>query len=58
MNILKCLKCNEYTMKVVCKTCGYKTISTKPPRYSPIDPYGKYRLMHKKESFFGKKQLL
>lgn len=49
MNILKCMKCNEYTMKDICGKCGLKTMSPKPPKYSPADPYGKYRLMYKKE---------
>jgi len=49
MNILKCIKCNTYTMKIICAKCNAKTISPKPPRFSPEDKYGKYRLIYKKE---------
>lgn len=48
MNILKCMKCNTYTMKETCGACGSKTLSPKPPKYSPIDQYAKYRLIYKK----------
>ncbi|MBW2969426.1 RNA-protein complex protein Nop10 [Candidatus Woesearchaeota archaeon] len=40
--ILKCKKCDKYTIKEICE-CGEKTISIKPPKYSPKDKYGKYR---------------
>jgi len=41
--ILKCTACGRYTLKAVCPVCGSPTITTKPARYSPEDPYGKYR---------------
>ena len=47
--ILKCPKCNSYTLKNECKTCKTKTLTPKPARYSPVDPYGKYRRIYKKE---------
>ncbi|MBS3108723.1 RNA-protein complex protein Nop10 [Candidatus Woesearchaeota archaeon] len=49
MNILKCTKCNAYTLKEKCPECDSKTFSPKPPKYSPLDQYGKYRLIYKKE---------
>lgn len=49
MKILKCPKCNEYTLKEICKKCNVKTIEPKPPKFSPVDKYGKYRRMMKKE---------
>ena len=52
MQILKCPKCSKYTMKAQCKECHAKTISPKPPRFSLEDPYGKYRLIHKKENVY------
>lgn len=32
-----------YSMKEICPKCGGKTLSPKPPKYSPEDKYGKYR---------------
>jgi len=46
LKIKKCLKCGKYTLKDLC--CGEKTITVKPPRYSPLDKYGKYRRILKK----------
>ena len=39
----KCIKCNNYTLKLKCVNCGEETISPIPPRYSIEDRYGKYR---------------
>ncbi|RMF56136.1 RNA-protein complex protein Nop10 [Candidatus Woesearchaeota archaeon] len=47
-HILKCPECGKYTMREVC-SCGSKTINPKPPKYSPEDPYGKYRRASKEE---------
>jgi len=41
--ILKCKKCNTYTLKDTCEKCNNKTITVAPPKYSPDDKYGKYR---------------
>ncbi|MGA9098740.1 MAG: RNA-protein complex protein Nop10 [Methanotrichaceae archaeon] len=41
--IMRCPACCRYTLKVVCSACGSPTITTKPARFSPEDPYGKYR---------------
>ncbi len=46
-HILKCSKCNKYTMKEVCE-CGEKTVIIKPQKYSPDDKYGEYRRKVKK----------
>jgi H/ACA ribonucleoprotein complex subunit 3 len=43
----KCPNCKNYTLNTICQ-CGEKTITVKPPRYSPTDKYGKYRRMLKK----------
>jgi len=43
----KCGVCGEYTLKEVCARCGRRTMNPMPPRFSPKDPYGKYRRMMK-----------
>ncbi len=48
-HILKCPKCNSYTLKDKCPKCETKTVSSKPPKFSPEDKYGKYRREEKKE---------
>ncbi|MEL9915046.1 MAG: RNA-protein complex protein Nop10 [Thermoplasmatales archaeon] len=42
--ILKCPKCGNYTMNAKCPVCGTATISSLPPRFSPQDRFGKYRM--------------
>jgi len=37
-------------MENICNICKTKTIDPKPAKFSPEDPYGKYRRMMKKES--------
>ena len=52
--LLKCQDCHEYGLynpKLKCGMCGGKLISPKPPKYSPIDKYGKYRREYFKEEF-------
>jgi len=49
-HLLYCKKCNEYTLDENCPVCNEKTISKNPPRFSPQDPYGKYRRKLKKDS--------
>ncbi len=50
-HILKCQKCNKYTMKKTCNCSGTAavTIEIKPQKYSPEDKYGKYRREVKEE---------
>ena len=40
-HILKCQKCDKYTLSNKCD-CGGKAIENKPPKYSPEDKYGAY----------------
>ena len=47
--ILKCPKCENYTLKEVC-ACGEKTTLIKPPKYSPQDKYSEYRIKARKEA--------
>jgi len=41
-HILFCKVCKKFSMKEVCE-CGMKTISPKPPKYSPDDKYASYK---------------
>ncbi|MBW2973055.1 hypothetical protein KY346_01530 [Candidatus Woesearchaeota archaeon] len=41
-HILKCNKCEAYTMKESCK-CGGKATTIVPAKYSPQDKYAEYR---------------
>jgi len=50
-HINKCIKCFSYTLKDICQKCGAKTMQPKPPKYSPLDKYGKYRREEKKPEF-------
>lgn len=49
MKLLKCMKCDEYTLREICPRCSEKTINPRPAKFSPEDRYGKYRRMMKKE---------
>ncbi len=48
----KCGSCGRYTLKDVCPVCGGKTYMPIPPKFSPEDPYGKYRRRLRKEIEF------
>ncbi len=48
-HILKCKECGTYTLKDKCPECGSSAVSQIPAKYSPEDPYGKYRREAKKE---------
>jgi H/ACA ribonucleoprotein complex subunit 3 len=50
MKMKKCKSCGAYTFKDKCPACGGGTTVPHPPRFSPLDPYGKYRRMLKKEA--------
>jgi len=52
-HILKCNKCDGYTMKEVC-VCEEKAVSPKPAKYSPEDKYASYRRQAKKKSMEDK----
>ncbi len=45
--IKKCPSCKKYTLRESCERCGIKTINPTPPKFSPADPYGKYRRITK-----------
>jgi len=52
--LLKCKNCHEYGLynpKLKCQKCGGELINPKPPKFSPIDKYGKYRREYFKEEF-------
>mgnify|MGYP006293885733 CR=1 FL=1 len=49
MRILRCRECSEYSISSKCSKCGGGTRVITPPKYSPQDPYGKYRRMMKEE---------
>ena len=47
--ILKCIKCGNYTIKKICDKCSSKTTSPKPAKFSIEDKYGSYRRVYKEE---------
>jgi len=47
LEILKCIKCNNYTLKNKCPKCSSDTITPKPAKFSIEDKYGKYRRIQK-----------
>jgi H/ACA ribonucleoprotein complex subunit 3 len=49
VHILKCKECGTYTVREKCPKCGGEAVPTIPAKYSPEDPYGKYRREAKKE---------
>ena len=53
MHILKCTKCNKYTLLKKCE-CGGDAIPNKPPKYSPEDKYGSYRRQVKEPEWIKK----
>ncbi|AKB85941.1 RNA-protein complex protein Nop10 [Methanococcoides sp. LMO-2] len=46
--IRKCTQCNIYTLKENCPECGEPSRNPLPARFSPLDPYGKYRRISKR----------
>ena len=52
VNMRRCSMCGRYTLKERCPICGGKTFMPIPPKFSPEDPYGKYRRMLRKEVGF------
>ncbi len=50
----KCKNCGRYGLanpELKCRYCGGQLINPKPPKFSLIDKYGKYRLKYFKEEF-------
>ena len=54
LEILKCPKCNKYTLKKLCIDCKINTLSPKPAKFSLEDKYLKYRLISKKNELRNK----
>lgn len=53
-HLQKCKSCNKYGLantESKCIYCGGQLISPKPPKFSLIDKYGKYRIQYFKENF-------
>jgi H/ACA ribonucleoprotein complex subunit 3 len=46
----KCPACATYTLKEKCPACGAPSANPHPAKFSPKDPYGKYRRMMKSEA--------
>lgn len=53
-DILKCIKCNIYTLKKNCPKCKTETITIKPAKFSPEDKMGHFRRLYKKEYILKK----
>ncbi|MCE5214633.1 MAG: RNA-protein complex protein Nop10 [Methanobacterium sp.] len=49
MKMKKCRSCGEYTLQLICPYCGGDVGEVYPPKYSPVDKYGKYRRLLKKQ---------
>ena len=51
--ILRCERCKRFTMKPEC-SCGGAAKTVKPPKYSPDDPYARYRRQAKRSEYENK----
>ncbi|MGP8321463.1 MAG: RNA-protein complex protein Nop10 [Methanosarcinaceae archaeon] len=49
LKIRRCIQCKRYTMVDICPMCSGMAISPEPARFSPLDPYGKYRRLAKRK---------
>lgn len=50
----KCINCNRYglaNLESKCRHCGGQLINPKPPKFSLIDKFAKYRIQYFKEDF-------
>jgi len=47
MKINKCVECSTYTLGQTCPRCNGHARVAAPAKYSPQDPYGKYRRLMK-----------
>ena len=51
---MKCKNCNQYRLnneESKCLKCGNQLMNPRPPKYSPIDKFGKCRKEYFKEDF-------
>jgi len=53
MRLGKCTGCGRYTLKDACTICGKPAKNCEPAKYSPQDPYGRYRRKMKEEIVDG-----
>ncbi|HLD13073.1 MAG TPA: RNA-protein complex protein Nop10 [Candidatus Nanoarchaeia archaeon] len=49
LEIFFCAACKLFTLKTSCPTCQGQVFSPRPPRFSPLDKWGKWRRLAKKE---------
>jgi H/ACA ribonucleoprotein complex subunit 3 len=47
MRMKRCPECGGYTLKDTCVKCNVASGKVGPARYSPEDPYGRYRRLMK-----------
>lgn len=50
----KCKECSEYGIanpESKCRLCGGQLANVKPPKFSLVDKFGKYRMAYFKEQF-------
>ena len=50
----KCRECNKYGLhntESKCRYCGGQLVNPRPPKFSLLDKYGKYRMKYFKEEF-------
>gem|GEM_PF-563728 len=50
LDMKKCKSCGVYTFKEECPECKGKTVNPHPAKFSPEDPYGKYRRKLKRKT--------
>jgi rRNA maturation protein Nop10 len=50
-HILFCENCKIYTMQPKCKVCDSRTLTTKPPKFSPDDKYQDLKRGVKQEEY-------
>ncbi|WP_300608641.1 RNA-protein complex protein Nop10 [Methanohalophilus sp.] len=55
-SIRKCRDCGRYSLRNKCPVCGADTTDPRPAKFSPKDPYGKYRRISKKEGMICRAQ--
>lgn len=53
-HIHQCNSCRSYTLEKKCPSCGEKTASPKPPKFSLDDKYAELRRKVKKEELVKK----
>ncbi|WP_292461604.1 RNA-protein complex protein Nop10 [Methanolobus sp.] len=54
LKIYKCKSCERYTLQEKCPACGSIAVDPSPAKFSPKDPYGKYRRLARKDELCRK----